>query len=706
MHHRLAGLLVATMALLAAAAPSLAADDPATRVVFADGCDIWIAPLTGEAPQNLTGSPACETNPTVSRTGRFVAWGTGVAGISVLDRTTGGVTSVPGGQSPDFSPVTDDIAFTVSSSGVTDIYVSGPDGSGRRKLTTDAQTLTSGNRFPRWSDDGEEIIFSRGEGAPFCRVDRGGYDDLCVSYRLAGVTLTGVVTEILAEPLTAFSSGQRSGGVFAYVRNALEPASGGYCVTEPTADRELVVDGVVRDSATSLSRVAVGPRGDVVYAADGDVRYIPAGGGDVRTLFPGSQPDLTIGDTRDPRARARVTADVDGPGVVEIRPGDAECASECAEVVTAGDEVTVRAVADEPKGGFVGFRDCPGPVTYGPVGTCRFTAEGDVTVTAVFDPIPSYAPWVQFHPRERHWPMDPSEFVRRSSLDFANPNGAHGRGCPTKDARIVGRGKIISSWLPDGRYRYRYCSGLVRRGAQAPGRRVTLTTRQLTAPAETKNKAKVTADNGRWGFYLNLDNDAWKGRTPPDESGGTYPNAPVMYVQYVPRRYITYWFFSARNYVKLAGVKDVHEGDWERIAVRLDTRNQAVAAGYWQHLCDADVHSWAKMRRDGAIAGRSHPRVYVAKGAHASYHVPRRSTRISCPPWVTKGVGDSHPGGGVTWETWQKGAGGFREATKAPWYGFGGSWGSETSEGTKRFPGPFWGPLGPGPKKRPAPAGW
>lgn len=708
MTRRSVAALVVLVAWLVVAAPSMAADDAATRIVFGTGCDIWIAPLSGDSPENLTRSAVCETAPTISRTGRYVAWsvlGPG-GGISVLDRTTGALTNFAG-TNPDFSPVSDEIAFVASEAGMTDIFTAAPDGTARRKLTTDVDAPASGNWRPRWSDTGTEILFSRGVGAPFCRVDRGGYDDIFASYRLASVTLAGAVTEVLAEPLTAFWSGQRGGGVLAYVRQALEPAGpGGYCVTEPVADSELVVDGVVRERAVGISRVSVAHDGDVVYAAGGNIRYIPAGG-QVRTLFPGTEPDIAVGDLRAPRALARITAEVDGPGSVEIRPGTRSCDIECSDGIDVGDMVTVRAVPLEPNDGFVAFRNCPGQVTYGAVGTCRFQAERDVRVIAVFDPVPSYAPSVHFHPGERNWPMNPSEFVRRSSLAFANPNGAHGRGCPRKDVRIVPRRKVVSSWLPKGRYAYRYCSGVVRRGVQAKGRRVTLTTRQLTAPSETRNKARVTwGGGGRWGFYLNLDNAAWKGRTPPSESRGGYPNAPVMMVDYVPRRYITYWLFYARNYAIVAGVRDVHEGDWERIAVQLDARNQATAVAYWQHLCDADVHSWDKMKRDRAIAGLSHPRVYVAKGAHASYHVPRSRTPISCPPWVNRGVGDRHPGGGVTWETWQNGSRGFREVKKQTWYGFGGSWGSETSQGTKRRPGPFWGPLGPGPRKRPVPAGW
>ena len=177
-----------------------------------------------------------------------------------------------------------------------------------------------------------------------------------------------------------------------------------------------------------------------------------------------------------------------------------------------------------------------------------------------------------------------------------------------------------------------------------------------------------------------------------------------MVVEYKPRRYIVYWFFSAKNNVKVATVDDMHEGDWERIAVRLDEHNRATHVAYWQHYCQprakyGSLLTWAQMEARGHLYAGVHPDVFVALGAHASYPKPG-DTVTPCEP--KNGGLDDHIGGGVTWKTWQNGSDGFAEVTKKPWYGFGGGWGSKTKQGDNAF----WGPLGPGKLKSPVPAGW
>jgi hypothetical protein len=179
-----------------------------------------------------------------------------------------------------------------------------------------------------------------------------------------------------------------------------------------------------------------------------------------------------------------------------------------------------------------------------------------------------------------------------------------------------------------------------------------------------------------------------------------------MYYQYKPRKWIVYWFFSARNMARypLSG-SVAHEGDWERVAVRLDGRNRATMVAWWQHNCKRpQTHRWDE-RGDFHIVGRSHPAAYIAYGGHATYPQAGQ-TELACPATSLLGVfsggDDSHRGGGVTWSTWQDGEDGFQDARTAAWYGYGGSWGDKT----RQSPDSFWGPLGPSKYKKPQPDGW
>jgi Tol biopolymer transport system component len=70
-----------------------------------------------------------------------------------------GPDDVPFQAAPDFSPDGDQIVFSGGASPFeTDLYVMGLDGSGVRQLTTSGQM----DRCPRWSPDGSQILFLRG----------------------------------------------------------------------------------------------------------------------------------------------------------------------------------------------------------------------------------------------------------------------------------------------------------------------------------------------------------------------------------------------------------------------------------------------------------------------------------------------------------------------------------------------------------------
>jgi hypothetical protein len=180
-----------------------------------------------------------------------------------------------------------------------------------------------------------------------------------------------------------------------------------------------------------------------------------------------------------------------------------------------------------------------------------------------------------------------------------------------------------------------------------------------------------------------------------------------MHVEYKRERYIIYWFFYGKNYAGGAGVKDRHEGDWEHIVVGLDDHNRAEAIAYYAHYCTNEKYRWTQLQgKPGFLIEGEHPPVWIAKGSHASYPDKGHDAVAGNCASPLKGLNDTRTKG-VRWRTWKHGLGGFRRADFQPWYGFGGGWGDIADSSTK-FPGPFWGPLGPGrlKLKEAVPRGW
>ena len=155
---------------------------------------------------------------------------------------------------------------------------------------------------------------------------------------------------------------------------------------------------------------------------------------------------------------------------------------------------------------------------------------------------------------------------------------------------------------------------------------------------------------------------------------------------------------------------DKHEGDWERLVVRLGANDRASETAYYQHFCDPldpstdyGHYTWAQMKANGYVAAGTHPTVYSAVDGHPSYPSNVDHEVFPCEAW--KGLGDQTGAGGVTWDSWARGFSGLKSASLQSWYGFGGGWGRKVGGGTG------WGPLGPGlpmilSDGRPAPKSW
>jgi hypothetical protein len=98
---------------------------------------------------------------------------------------------------------------------------------------------------------------------------------------------------------------------------------------------------------------------------------------------------------------------------------------------------------------------------------------------------------------------------------------------------------------------------------------------------------------------------------------------PVVYGRAfrTPRRIeLQYWiWYPYDDYsptVPGGALWQVHEGDWEAVAVVLDLAGRPLAAGYSQHS-GGFRREWARVPKQGL-----RPTVYVALGSHANYFTP------------------------------------------------------------------------------------
>lgn len=257
------------------------------------------------------------------------------------------------------------------------------------------------------------------------------------------------------------------------------------------------------------------------------------------------------------------------------------------------------------------------------------------------------APFVYLADGEKNPPVYAELFLQHSSLKWSHTR--------CRDDGLAAEGRVNWGSLGKGSYRHQKKSGFPscnHGGAY-------YASNQPVRPHEM---------GGRDGMFLDL-NNARRG------VGGT--TAPV-YFEYVPKHYITYWMFYPYNN---GPTKQNHEGDWERITIRLNIYNRPARVAYFGHGGHC-IRLW-----EDAPKYHGHPIVFSARGTHASY--PRAGK------FPTKfGFHDTTSAGPV-WPTWPK----AYNAKTRPWYGFGGAWGEvgEFKDTT--------GPSGPG-VKNPLPSNW
>jgi hypothetical protein len=277
-----------------------------------------------------------------------------------------------------------------------------------------------------------------------------------------------------------------------------------------------------------------------------------------------------------------------------------------------------------------------------------------------------WAPLVLIDPHEGYRPLPVDCFIAHSRLDWAKGS---------RRDELAGSGEVDASKLGHGEY-----SETVTDAACSPEQPCVFNSRSHTRPYDG-DRLQL---RGRQGFYLDVDNHYRVGTRGSTDEGPIFTGTPVYY-EFVNRRFVTYWFFygfSAPAALAYSGGFNsaAHEGDWERISVRLDSTNSPLGVAYFEHGGAPLILPWSSVSKlDG------HPVVFSAQGSHASY--PRE---------------DVYPDNfdrtraGLIWATWDE----IADVRKQSWYGFGGAWGrvGRVKDLT--------GPLGPSRYKRPAPCEW
>jgi hypothetical protein len=210
---------------------------------------------------------------------------------------------------------------------------------------------------------------------------------------------------------------------------------------------------------------------------------------------------------------------------------------------------------------------------------------GETGAAAPSPTVADNAPLVYLHPGEQYLPMSAQDFINHSELRWS-----HDSGCP--DDKLADRCRISSARLGSGGYT-RNTTNLL-----CMGNGDSYSTTDRTRPHD--------AETGKEGFFLDLDNRYRR---------GTGTGAPVYY-DYVPGRYVTYWFFY--GYSQPPGPDELtrrvsHEGDWESVTIKLDAQDRPTHAIVYSHGEPCSV-PWSEVEKSG---GR--PVIYSAEGSHASY---------------------------------------------------------------------------------------
>lgn len=307
------------------------------------------------------------------------------------------------------------------------------------------------------------------------------------------------------------------------------------------------------------------------------------------------------------------------------------------------------------------------------------------------DPVDFYAPTVRFHPKEKLFAGDPGKFISESKLRFEGTYAVPRKGSP---------GRLAAECTPTLMESKPQASRL----GTAAGKRAYTVAHPARTPLglpcifgpvnQAPSKVQITSKRP-YGYVLDHSNS-----TKARRGSTTAPMYAEFHGGSTP--YIVYWLFYPHNDWKYGPLREIHEGDWERVAVHLRGSDlAAVKVDYFQHYCTPDTRAFSGLEMDAGSgttldAEAGHFMVFTALGGHASYPQSDSHGQDMHNSCITERKGFiDYTGRGKTWQAWKEP---IRNAMTQPWYGFGGAWGMRSNK--SRGPGADnWGPAGPGPHR-------
>ncbi len=306
-------------------------------------------------------------------------------------------------------------------------------------------------------------------------------------------------------------------------------------------------------------------------------------------------------------------------------------------------------------------------------------ADGDGLGDACEELIDQYAPLVRVHRGEDYFPVSTEYFLATSELRWED--GCDGDELITADPDRLGSPDlyVMQPTHQDGALAG--CDPL----SVDPVGNTDITRPHLPCEPSLCRDERLGPDEDQ-GFYVDHDDDY------RDGGGKLDPDTPTYFE--VTGNTITYWLFwpysvPGGRYGGL-GTGFQHEGDWERIVVRLNDDGEPHSVTYFFH------HSKAEFGWDEIDTDQGHPVVYAAKLGHGSYW-NAENCNISDPQAgsgpINDKTADACDADGLRWETWRNPI----NAKSQDWYGFGGAWGEAGRAHDTT------GPLGPGPTNNPVP---
>lgn len=305
------------------------------------------------------------------------------------------------------------------------------------------------------------------------------------------------------------------------------------------------------------------------------------------------------------------------------------------------------------------------------------------------DPVIKYAPRIFLHPKEEHWPMSIAKFIDKSTLKWT-----HNAGCDDDYAVASPRPSRLGGRLGDP---YVHSSAQTDRCRE---RDDVWRTSDFTRPRTARDE--WGGDRGGLekseGFVLNLKNSYRTGTRSKHADSSRYSGTSLYYQYDEANRWIRYFImYGWSESAKVPGYGHTgqlccHEGEWEGLSIKLDESGQPVEAFLNQHHWGMRI-DWDDLTKvDG-----THPVVYSARGAHATYP--------ASGDWPVSGLTDVARAG-KRWDTWD---GPILDVKEQLWWGFGGGWGDILAANKI----PTWipsisgnnyvGPLGPSPYMKPSP---